>query len=240
MPLFMGGIIPLFILGGAIPLFMLGGVMPLFMGGIMFMPQSTPLLAGGMQFDGMGMLGPLAGGVAEGGIMLGLFIGGLPQVGQPFMGGGMVPPQLPPLQDMAEPLFMSIGGVGLPIMLPPHEGPEHCAGGCCMLGLPIMVPPHEGSEHCAGWGGCCMLGLLIMLPPQEGPEHGGGCCIEEGGVEDWLPHAHGASRLIMLMRERMPSPLPQLHWLEPLRPPSRANMTEVVAGATTESGLRFS
>jgi len=62
--------------------------------------------------------------VEEGGIMFGGFIMfGL------FIDGGIEPPQEPPLQDMAESPFMPIGGAELPIMLPPQEGPEHCAGG---------------------------------------------------------------------------------------------------------------
>jgi len=78
----------------------------------------------------MGMLGPLAGGIIEGGIMFGPFI--IPGL---FIDGvGIEPLQEPPLQDIAEPPFMPIGGAGLPIMLPPQEGPEHCAGwgGCCI------------------------------------------------------------------------------------------------------------
>jgi hypothetical protein len=94
----------------------------------------------------MGMLGPLAGGIVEeGGIMLGLFIMfGLFIIPGLFIDGL---PQEPPLQDMAEPPFMPIGGGGgLPIM------------------LPIMLPAQEGPEHCAGWGGCCI---------EEGGDAGG-------------------------------------------------------------------
>jgi len=85
-------------------------------------------------------------------------------MGGGIIGGGIEPPQEPPLQDIAEPPLMSIGGAELPIMLPVQDDPEHCAGG----------------------GGCC-------------------------------PHSHGLLRLATLMKERMLSPLPQLH-LESRRP----------------------